>query len=131
MAAAVLATALAIPAGPAYPVPADQVAYERCVAHRESNDNPRSTNRANGYFGKYQFSQPLTRGATWMMLDWLATWHPQPKRLAAQLRATEMHRWPANLQLAAFIETLNHEGKWSGMSHWAGGRWTCGKGGRP
>jgi hypothetical protein len=95
------------------------------VAERESHSNPKSTNRANGYFGMFQFNDALTDGATWMMLDWLKTWHPKPREFAARLRATEMHKWPANLQIAAMVETLNHRGKWSGSKHWAGGRWTC------
>lgn len=127
MAAAVLAAALV--AGPAYPVPPDQVAYMHCVAERESHSNPRSTNRAHGYFGMFQMNRALANGATWMMLDWIATWHPHPRKYAAQLRAIEPHKWPRNIQVAAFIETLNHRGKWSGARHWAGGRWTCRPGG--
>lgn len=123
IAAAVLAAALI--SGPTYPVPAPQVRYMHCVAERESHDNPRSTNRADGYYGMFQFSEPLKDGATWMMLDWLRTWHPHPRRFAAQLRETPMHRWPRNLQVAAFIETLNNDGPFSGARHWAGGRFHC------
>ena len=123
MIATVLAAAIAT--GPTYPVPADQVTYMRCVAERESHSNPRSTNRANGYYGMFQMSRPLARGATWMMLDWIATWHPRPRKFAAQLRAIEPHLWPRNIQVAAFIETLNHHGKWSGARHWSGGRYPC------
>lgn len=121
--AAVAAAALL--SGPTYIVPDDQIRYVECVAERESHSNPRSTNRANGYFGMFQFNDALTDGATWMMLDWLKTWHPKPREFAARLRATEMHKWPANLQIAAMVETLNHRGKWTGAKHWAGGRWTC------
>lgn len=112
-------------AGPTYPVPVDQARYVECIAERESHSNPRSTNRANGYFGMFQFNDALTDGATWMMLDWLKTWHPHPRRFAAYLRTVEMHKWPRNLQIAAMLETLNHRGKWSGAHHWAGGRYSC------
>lgn len=128
IAQAVLAAAIAT--GPTYQIPAEQVAYVHCVAERESHSNPRSTNRANGYFGMYQFSEALKDGATWMMLDWLKTWHKHPRQFAEQLRGIEMHHWPANLQTAAMVETLNHNGPWSGMKHWAGGRFHCGKAGR-
>ena len=112
-------------AGPSYPVPADQARYVQCVAQRESQGNPRSTNRSGGYFGMFQMSRSLANGATWMMLDWLRTWHPHPRRYAAQLRSVEPQLWPRNIQIAAMVETLNHRGKWSGARHWAGGRYSC------
>lgn len=120
---AVLAAAIAT--GPAYPVPASQVTYMQCVAERESHANPRSTNSADGYYGMFQFSEALKDGATWMMLDWLKTWHPSPRKFAAQLREIPMNKWPRNLQVAAFIETLNNDGAFSGARHWAGGRFHC------
>jgi hypothetical protein len=121
--AAVAAAALF--AGPTYVIPPDQAAYVHCVAERESHSNPKSTNRAHGYFGMFQFSDALSDGAAWMMIPWLSTWHPHPRQFAAQLRATEMHKWPANLQIAAMLTVLNARGKWSGAHHWAGGRYTC------
>ena len=121
--AALLAGAML--SGPVYAVPQDQARYVSCVAERESHSNPRSTNRAHGYFGMFQFNDALTDGATWMMLDWIRTWHPNPRRFAEYLRSVEMHKWPRNLQIAAMVETLNHRGKWSGAHHWAGGRYTC------
>ena len=120
-----LALAASIAAGPTYAVPPAQAEYVTCVAHRESNDHTDSVNRANGYFGLFQFSEPLKDGATWMMLDWIRTWHPHPLRFAKQLRAAPMNHWPRNLQVAAFVETLNDGGAWSGARHWAGGRWHC------
>lgn len=123
MVAAVLVAAIA--SGPTYSIPADQVQYVQCVAERESHGNPRSTNRSGGYFGMFQMTRPLANGATWMMLDWLATWNDHPKRFAAQLRAVEPHHWPRNIQIAAMVETLNHRGKWTGARHWAGGRYPC------
>ena len=122
---AVLAAALLLPPGPTYPVPHDQQKYVKCVAQRESNNNPRSTNSRGGYRGMFQFSEALADGSTWMLIPWLATWHDQPKQFAKQLRATPMNRWPRNLQVAAMVTVLNARGKWSGSHHWAGGRWTC------
>lgn len=109
---------------PSYQPPTSQVSYGLCVAERESNGRPDAVNR-NGHYGKYQFTAALARGATWHILDWLETWHPKPRNYARWLRSVPMNKWPENVQDAAFFETLNHEGLWSGKSHWAGGRWTC------
>jgi hypothetical protein len=107
-------------------VPADQRTYMECVAKRESEGIPTVVSPNGRYFGKYQFSAALARGATWHILPWLKTWHATPKKYAAQLRRMPMNRWPERIQDAAFIYTLNYGGvKWSGKSHWHGGRWSC------
>lgn len=121
----VLAAGPNLPAGPTFHVPSDQQAYVECVADRETHSNPASTNRADGYFGMFQFNEALKDGATWHMLPWLRTWHPHPARFAAQLRAIPMNLWPRNLQIAAMVTTLNRNGKWTGQHHWAGGRYPC------
>jgi len=124
----ILAVALANPKvvePPAYTPPKGQVSYALCVAERESNGRPEAVNPTGKYRGKYQFNEELKDGATWMMLDWIKGWHPRPLIYARWLRATPMNEWPENVQDAAFYETLNHEGKWSGKEHWAGGRWKC------
>lgn len=113
------------PTAPVYTPPPEQVSYGLCVAERESNGRPEAVNPTGKYRGKYQFSEELKDGATWMMLDWIRTWHPRPLKYAAYLRATPMNEWPERVQDAAFFETLNHEGEWSGRAHWAGGRWKC------
>ena len=113
------------PEPPAYNPPSGQLEYAACVSIRESNGDPRAVSPTGKYRGRYQFSEALKDGATWMMLDWLETWHPHPKKYAAYLRSIPMNKWPARVQDAAFFETLNNDGLWSGRAHWAGGRWPC------
>ena len=127
MMATVLAMSLMTsPVIPAPPVPADQRQYMQCVATRESEGDPSVVSPTGKYRGKFQFNAPLARGATWHILPWLRTWHPTPRKYAAELRRTPMNRWPERVQDAAFIFTLNHNGvKWSGKRHWYGGRWAC------
>ena len=122
---------VALNSPPEFRRPRDQRAYTDCVAERESEGSPRAVNPTGKYRGKYQFSPELARGATWHIMPWLRTWHPEPRKYAERLRATPMDRWHEHVQDAAFILTLNHNGvKWSGMDHWSGGRWSCGKNGR-
>lgn len=121
-----LAFSLSSPTIPMPHVPADQRTYMECVAKRESEGIPTVVSPSGRYFGKYQFSAALARGATWHIMPWLRTWHPNPKQYASLLRRTPMNRWPERVQDAAFIYTLNHDGvKWSGKAHWKGGRWSC------
>ena len=98
-----------------------------CIAHRESEGHYDVISPSGLYFGAYQVSRALARGATWMMLK-------EHKRLMgakaakstlARLRATEMNRWPRYWQDAAFSTIMNWEHTGSGASHWAGGRWHC------
>ena len=104
-----------------------QEKYQLCVLRRESNGHWFSTNRANGYFGAFQFNKALTRGATWMITPELKQIHgPEKGRaIAKELRATEMHRWRPFYQAMAFFTVLNWNGDWSGRKHWAGGRFSC------
>ena len=106
---------------------ASQADFTRCVLRRESNTHWFSTNRAHGYFGGFQFSAALARGATWMMLPELRSMYGPElgKRISAELRRTEMHRWRPLFQHMAFATVLNWEHDGSGARHWAGGRWAC------
>ncbi len=110
---------------------ASQDAFALCVLRRESNYHWFSTNRAGGYFGGFQFSAGLARGATWMMTPELkAVFGADAGRgIARELRATEMHRWLPYWQHMAFATVLNWEYPGSGARHWAGGRFHCGLGG--
>jgi hypothetical protein len=101
--------------------------YTLCVLKRESNNNWHSTARAAGYFGAFQFSKPLTNGATYMMTGELRVMYGDRmgRDIAAKLRATEMHKWLPFFQHMAFATVLNWESNGSGASHWAGGRWRC------
>jgi hypothetical protein len=107
---------------------AEQADFTRCVLERESNGHWYSTNRANGYFGAFQFNKALAEGASWMMRDELRQMygHKVGTLVSRQLRATEMHRWVPLFQQMAFATVLNWQGDYSGVQHWNGGRWTCG-----
>lgn len=98
-----------------------------CIIKRESNNHWFSTNRANGYFGAFQFSRPLAVGATWMMQPELKHMFGKREgaRIAAKLRRTEMHKWRPFFQHMAFATVYNWDGPASGKAHWAGGRWSC------
>ncbi len=102
-------------------------AKRQCIAERESEGHYDVVSSSGSYYGAYQVSRSLARGATWMMLK-------EHKRLMgakvasttlARLRATPMNRWPRYWQDAAFSTVMNWEHTGSGASHWAGGRWRC------
>lgn len=113
---------------PEYPVPAVYQEYEQCVAERESNGRPEAVNPSGKYRGMYQFDRELAKGTTYHIVDWLDTWHPQPKKYASALRQTPMNKWPEEVQTAAFVAVLDGHDKdqrWAGRFHFAGGRWKC------
>lgn len=113
---------------PDYQVPKVYESYERCVALRESNDQPWAVNPSGKYRGLYQFDDELADGSTYHIVDWIATWHEHPRKYAKKLRATPMNEWPREVQTAAFIAVLDGHDKgerWAGVSHFAGGRWSC------
>lgn len=98
----------------------------QCVAKRESEGFYDVVSH-NGYYGAYQMSPSLAKGATWMML----AEHKQllgedvAKRVLAKLRATPINKWPRYWQDAAFSTVYNWKRTGSGAAHWAGGRWHC------
>lgn len=104
-----------------------QKKYTKCVMHYESRSHWDSTARADGYFGAFKFTKPLTRGATFMMTKELRfIWGDAMGRfIAKDLRATEMHKWLPFYQAMAFATVLNWEGAGSGQSHWAAQRNRC------
>jgi hypothetical protein len=98
-----------------------------CIVQRESEAHYDVVSGSGSYFGAYQVSRDLARGATWMMLK-------EHKKLMgdhaarvvlARLRATPMNKWPRYWQDAAFHTVINWDHTLSGASHWAGGRWHC------
>jgi len=99
----------------------------RCIVERESEGHYDVVSPSGSYFGAYQVSRDLARGATWMMLKE----HKRlmgartAKRVLADLRDKPMNRWPRYWQDAAFFTVMNWEGARSGAAHWAGGRWRC------
>lgn len=113
---------------PEYNVPKVYEVYERCVAERESNGRPDAVNPSGKYRGMYQFDEELKDGTTYHIIEWLGTWHSQPRKYAAWLRKTPMNLWPAEVQTAAFVAVLDghdKDKKWYGRKHFKGGRWTC------
>jgi hypothetical protein len=98
----------------------------QCVAKRESEGFYDVVSH-DGYFGAYQMSPALAKGATWMMLkehktllgDEVAT------RVLATLRETPVNEWPRYWQDAAFSTVYNWKHTGSGAKHWRGGRWHC------
>lgn len=113
---------------PEYEVPKVYREYEACVAQRESNARPNAVNPTGKYRGMYQFNDALADGTTFHIIDWLDTWHSQPKKYAAWLRETPMNKWPEEVQTAAFVAVLDgHDAdkRWAGKFHFAGGRWSC------
>lgn len=98
-----------------------------CIARRESEGHYDVVSPSGLYFGAYQVSRALARGATWMMLS--EHKHLMGARAAtttlARLRSTPMNRWPRYWQDAAFSTIMNWEHTASGAAHWAGGRWRC------
>jgi len=113
---------------PEYNVPKVYETYERCVAERESNSRPEAVNPTGKYRGMYQFNDDLADGTTYHIKEWVAEWHPKPKKYLKWLRKTPMNKWPEEVQTAAFVAVLDGHDKnirWYGKSHFAGGRWTC------
>ena len=104
-----------------------QKKYTLCVLHYESRSNWFSTARADGYFGGFKFTKALTSGATWMMTKELRVMFGDAKgrKIAKELRATEMHKWLPFYQHMAFATVLNWEHPGSGQSHWAAQRNRC------
>jgi hypothetical protein len=116
------------PEPPEYKVPAVYREYEDCIARRESNRRPEAVSPSGKYRGMYQFDDALADGSTWHILDWLGTWHPQPKKYANELRHLPMNKWPEQVQTAAFVAVLDGHDKdviWSGQKHWSFGTRGC------
>lgn len=98
-----------------------------CVVERESEGFYDVVNPGGNYFGAYQVSRDLARGATWMMLKEhkKLMGEKAAKKTLATLRAKPMNTWPRYWQDAAFHTVINWDHTLSGASHWAGGRWHC------
>lgn len=98
-----------------------------CIVKRESEGEYDVVNPGGNYFGAYQVSRALARGATFMMLPehkkLMGT--AKAKEVLSKLRSKPMNTWPRYWQDAAYHTVINWEGTLSGASHWAGGRWHC------
>jgi hypothetical protein len=98
-----------------------------CVVKRESEGHYDVVSASGSYFGAYQVSRALARGATWMMLkehERLMGEHAA-KQVLSRLRSKPMNTWPRYWQDAAFHTIINWDHTLSGAGHWAGGRWHC------
>lgn len=102
-------------------------AKRECIVRRESSGVYNVVSASGSYFGAYQVSRALARGATWMMLkEHKALMGAKEARtVLAKLRATPMNKWPRYWQDAAFSTVWNWKHTGSGAAHWAGGRWRC------
>jgi len=98
-----------------------------CIAERESEGYYDVVSASGSYYGAYQVSRELARGATWMMLkEHKKLMGPTAaKKTLTKLRATPMNKWPRYWQDAAFHTIMNWKHTGSGAAHWAGGRWHC------
>lgn len=105
---------------------ADQERFRLCVGHREGGFiYPISGGAGGHYYGTYQMSAALARGATWMMAAESRRTHDGLRAKARALLNVPADRWSRYWQDRAFFTVLNFDGPYSGRNHWAGGRWTC------
>lgn len=129
IALAVLTAAIAISSNVSNPIidraadiPASQEVFAACVSHRESRDNPRSTNNLSSAAGKWQFLQSKWgHGLPYMVANRLREFnmpHLQAKEIRIKLSSTPIHHWDEDLQDVAFLAVMNFEGAWSGWRHW-------------
>jgi Transglycosylase-like domain len=95
----------------------------KCIVKRESN-GVYDVRSGNGYFGAYQMTRGLAKGATYRMYATLAHEVGKTAALAitAHLRAVGANHWSRYWQDRAFWTIWNH-GK--GAGNWAGGSHSC------
>lgn len=105
---------------------ADQEPYRLCVGDREGGFTYMIRGGGgNNYYGTYQMSAALVRGASWMMAAESRRTGDGLRDDARDLLHVPGNKWSRYWQDRAFFTVLNAKGKWSGKSHWAGGRWSC------
>jgi hypothetical protein len=104
----------------------DQEAFRHCVADREGSFTyVVRGGGGNNYFGTYQMSSALVRGASWMMAAESRKTHDGLWKQARALLNVPGNKWNRYWQDRAFYTILNYDGRWAGKHHWAGGRWHC------
>jgi len=104
----------------------DQEVFRKCVAGREGSFTYMVRGGdGDNYYGTYQMSAALVRGASWMMAAESKKTHDGLYREARRLHGIPGNKWSRYWQDRAFYTILNYEHKWSGKGHWAGGRWHC------
>ena len=102
-------------------------AFRQCVAQREGRFTYGVVSADGTYYGTYQFTAALARGAAWEMLPELKQLFGRKngRSVTQQLLRTPMNRWARFYQDMAFWTILNVDGRGEGASHWSGGRFTC------
>lgn len=110
---------------------ADQESFRLCVGQREGSFTYTvQGGGGNNYYGTYQFHRNFQRGAAYMMASESRETKDGLRKEALKLRFKPIDHWGRYWQDRAFATVLNYNGKWTGMHHWAGGNWYCGKNGR-
>ncbi len=95
--------------------------YRKCVAWRESRNNPRSI--GGQHRGMYQFTPALAHGVAWMMRAAPGERITRKQRLWLQSRP--MTKWSRYWQDRAFYTVYNWHGPASGAKHWHIAGSTC------
>lgn len=92
------------------------------ILKRESRGHYFSTNRKSGYFGGYQMTKALARGAAWMMTRELKVmFGKQGIVIRDVLLRTEPHHWARFYQDMAFATVAFWDGTDRGLRrHWGG-----------
>jgi hypothetical protein len=105
---------------------ADQESFRRCVGQREGMFHYDVRGGGGGnYYGTYQFSRAFQNGIPYMMAKESRRTHDGLTKEALALRHKPINQWSRYWQDRAFYTVLNGRSKWSGKSHWSGGRWHC------
>jgi hypothetical protein len=93
-------------------------AFQRCVEHRESNNQPGVVN-SSGHAGLYQFSRQWAHGLPYMVAKRLRANGMSPhaaRTVRIQLQHLPIQRWSAQMQRVAFSAVIATPG---GDRHWA------------
>ncbi|MDP1878009.1 MAG: hypothetical protein Q8M17_10700 [Actinomycetota bacterium] len=98
---------------------ADQERFRLCVGQREGRFTYTVRGGGGGnYFGTYQLSAALARGASWMMAAESRSTHDGLRKVARALHGILANHWNRYWQDRAFYTILNHDHRWSGWRHW-------------
>lgn len=92
--------------------------FQKCVEHRESNNQPHVIN-SSGHMGLYQFSRQWQHGLPFMVAERLRQHGmslADAKAIRRHLSATPIHHWAANLQRVGFAAAISVPGN---SVHWA------------
>lgn len=96
-----------------------QEPFRLCVGQREGHFTYTVRGGSGGnYFGTYQLSAALARGASWMMAAESRRTDDGLRRMARALHGILAHHWNRYWQDRAFFTILNFEGPGSGWRHW-------------